>query len=296
MNAIDLAHNQLESGDFQLGLDTIWAEIEAGSDEARVALANKFTAVGLHAFSQDQWLYLLENGSEFAQEAATGAVGNAVWMRKYGKAAELLDSNPELKADYGTYVADSYRDFCTLSLEVDSFAEAIEQLIRDDRSLESQRAQTSTLDALRNQLVIREHLFNIACDLAFNPPGLHSQVAVDVPVAGGLTLSRQAIQAVGTPIDRANDLLTTVALTIAKFAEHGNFESDTHFLEATRKGKSISSKIILLLDGGDMSGHTSQGIEHVCWALGQSDSIDEQFAGFVLGGVTEDEDFVDEIN
>lgn len=290
MNKIELGINQIDSGDFQGGLDTIWAEIEAGSDKARVALSKKFASVGLHAFAQDQWLYLLEQGSEFTQEGTVGAFGNAVWMRRYGEAAELLDGNPALKTEFGTYLADSYRDFCTLSFEVDSFAEAVKQLIRDDHTLEAQRAQASTLDALRSQLVIREHLFNISCDLAFNPPGMHSQVAVDVPVAGGLTLPRPAIQAVGAPIDRANDLLTTVALTIAKFAEHGNFEDDAHFLEATRKGKSVSNKIILLLDEEEMSRNTSQGIEHVCWALGQSDSTDEKFAGFVLGAVTEDED------
>lgn len=288
MNNIDAALEQIEAGDFQLGLDKIWADIESGSDEARVDLANKFGAVGLHVFAQDQWVYLLEQGSTFIQEATFGAFGNAIWMRQYAQAGELLETNAKLKADYGTYLSDSYRDFCTLSFEVSSFAEGVEQLIRDDQVLENQRVQTETLDVLRNQLAIREHLFNIACDLAFNPPGLHSQIAVEIPVAGGLTVSRPAIQAVGSPIDRAKDFLTTIALTIARFAQRGNFKDDEHFLDATRKGKSISNKILLLLDGDDLTDHTSQGIEHVCWALGQSDSIDEQFAGFVLGGATND--------
>jgi hypothetical protein len=288
MNNIDLALEQIESGDYQLGLDTIWADIESGSDEARVALAYKFGAVGLHVFAQDQWVYLLEQGSTFIQEATFGAFGNAVWMRQYAQAGVLLETNAKLKAEYGTYLADSYRDFCTLSFGVASFGEGIGQLLQDDLVLENRRLQRQTLDVMRNQLMVREHLFNIACDLAFNPPGLQGQIALEVPVAGGLTVSRPAIQAVGSPLDRANNLLTTIALTIAMFAERGNFNADEHFLYATRVGKSISNKILLLLDGEDLTDHTSQGIEHVCWALGQSDSIDEQFAGFVLGGATND--------
>lgn len=285
-NDIDLALRHVHGGEFQLGLDTFWSVIDSGSDEARVVLANKFAAVGLHNFAQDQWVYLLEQGSTFIQEATFGAFGNAIWMRRYSKAAELLESNVMLAAEYGTYLADSYRDFCTLSFEVGSFGELVEQLLRDDLAIESDRLQNQTLEVLRNQSVVQEHLFNIACDLAFNPPGLHSQIAVEVPIAVGLTVSRPAIQAVGSPIDRANNLLTTIALTIAMFAENDNFKGDERFLEATRKGKTISNKILLLLDGKEMTNHTSQGIEHVCWALLQSDSTDEQFAGFVMGGAT----------
>jgi hypothetical protein len=288
VNFIETALDQIESGDFQSGLDTIWAEIDTGSDEARVALANKHTEVGLYYFAEDQWAYLLESESTYFDEASFGRFGNAIWMRKYEQAARILDTNPGLKEQHANYLANSYRDFCTLSIDPTEFAELVGQLVRDSQPASSWLSKSPTLNSLLETMNVREHLFNIACDLAFNPSVIHSQIAVSTPVAGTLGVSRAALEVVGSPMQRADELLTTIASLIAAYSEMPSYSEDPKFLEITRKGKAIANKLLLILDDGDLTDETSQAIGNVCWALGQSRDVNERFAGYVLGGVTND--------
>ena len=288
MNEINLALAQIDSGNFQIGLDALWAAIDAGSDEARVSLANKFSSVGIHALALDQWLYLLEQGTEFEREAAFGAFGCAVWMRQYALASEILAQYPALSEEYDQYLSDSIRDFSTLNSPAISFADLVQQLLADEEEVARQVSINETFESLQRQIFIREAHFNVSCDLFFNPSTVHSSVSVEVPLGLSVSVSRSAVVAVGSPLDNAQLLLESIARLLVKFADAGSFVGDGLFAETSRKGKSIANKILVILDGDDMPISVVHNLNLVCWALSQID--DEAFAAYILAGTVPDED------
>lgn len=283
------ARSLISSGDFEGALDLLWGAIDSGSSSARLDLATLFDETGLHAFSQDQFLTLVDEGASESAEASVGVFRNLVWMRDYKSAVDLAAQNKHIRDLHGDFATISEKNFSTLRLASEDFTNLVSQLLLDREMNAAANESDRIFDSLQNRIVIDENLFNIACDLKFGDSAVLSSVSVDVPIGGGSVVSRRALDAVGDPLERAKNYLQSCASLIGALSTLDDLKDDRPMLEIARsKGKSIANKLVLLQEDFTLSDDESKLVSNVCWALQKSTNPIDRFAGFVLSGITND--------
>lgn len=289
--SIEVTKQLIEQGNFEKALDGQWKLIEEGDAEARLDLAYLQDDLGLHYFSQDQYLYLLENEPDFALEAARGAIQNYVWLREYESARELLNRFPSLRGDLGAYVDSSEANFSTLTKDVDFIEDLVSTIFSEYGAVQSDFQANLSLENLQTKLSMEEWLMNIAIDLSNQPHSAMGNVAIEVQVAGSISVSRPLKSLVGNETERARDYLKTCADAIGLLSDLPEFALRVNpiFQEACAAGKKAANKFIWLTYSQDqeLSPEESQAIENICWGLQRLADTSEGFAAFVLAGVTE---------
>lgn len=281
------ARKLIDLGELDAALDLMWESIDEGSQEARLDLAKLFDEVGLHAFSQDQYLALAGERGTISKEATVGLFGNLVWLRDYKAAEALALKHAHVREVFGDYATNSERDFSTLRFSTPEFSNLISQLLHDRVENSASIDTDETLTSHQNLMVIDENLFNIACDLSFTKRSILAEVSVDVPVGLGTSLPKRAIDAVGEPIDRARNYLISCSNLVAELATIEDLDGDDPLLvAAVRNGKAVANKLVLLQGDFTLTDSDSQLIGNICWGLLKSTNPMERFAGFVLGGIT----------
>jgi hypothetical protein len=283
----DKAREFIEDGNFQVALDILWESIDSGSSSTRLDLGRLFDEAGLHAFSQDQYLSLMESKAPESEDAAMGVFQNLVWMRDYRAAAKLTKEHKRIQNLHGDFAIESEQEYSTLRFLPGDYSGLISQLLFDRQANLFSIESDESLNSLHKMIVIDENLFNIACDLSFGNSAAHSDVSVDLPMGSGASVPRKAIDAVGEPLDRARNYLSSCSNLIAELSSLGDIKGDEPLLVmACKKGKAISNKLVLLQEEFTLSVQESQHVNNICWGLLKSDDYMEKFSGFVLGGIT----------
>lgn len=289
--SIEITRQLIEQGDFEEAQNNHWSAIDAGDAAVRLDLGHLFDDLGLHYFSQDQYLYLLENEPNFAVEAARGAIQNYVWLREYESARKLLVRFPALQSDLASYVESSEADFSTLNKEPELIENVVSSIFADVEGVKGDFYSNLSLENLQTKLSMEEWLMNIAIDLSFNPNSAMGHVAIDVQVAGSMAVSRPLKVLVGNGTDRARDYLKTCADAIGLLSDLPEYALRVNpvFQMACAAGKKVANKFIWLIYSQDheLSAEESQAIENICWGLQRLGDTGEGFAAYVLAGVTE---------
>lgn len=289
--SIEVTKELIEQGNFDQALDGQWELIDGGDPEARLDLAYLQDDLGLHYFSQDQYLYLIENEPDFALEAARGAIQNYVWLREYESARELLNNYPTLQSDLGSYAESSEANFSTLNKGAEFIEDLVSSIFAKIEEVKSDFYSNLSLDNLQTKLSMEEWLMNIAIDLSNQPNSAMGNVAIEVQVAGSMAVSRPLKALVGNETGRARDYLKTCADAIGLLSDLPEFALRVNpiFQEACAAGKKAANKFIWLTYSQDqeLSPEESQAIENICWGLQRLGDTSEGFAAFVLAGVTE---------
>lgn len=289
--SIEITRQFIEQGDFEEAQNNHWSAIDAGAEEVRLDLGHLFDDLGLHYFSQDQYLYLIENEPDFALEAARGAIQNYVWLREYESARELLTSFPALQGDLLAYVESSEEGFSTLNKGAEFIEDLVSTIFADIADIQGDFLSNLSLENLQTKLSMEEWLMNIAIDLSNQPGSAMGNVSIEVSIAGSMAVQRPLKTLVGSEIDRARDYLKTCADAIGLLSDLPEFALRVNpiFQEACVAGKKAANKFIWLTYSQDqeLSPEEAQAIENICWGLQRLGDTREGFAAFVLGGVTE---------
>lgn len=289
--SIEVAVSLIEQGDFEGALEHLWDLIDGGDEEARLQMAYLQDDLGLHYFSQDQYLYLIENEPNFAQEAARGAIQNYVWFREYESARELLAEFPALNGELGSFVQNSEDNFSTLNKGADFISSVVTDIFRDVEDVRAQFYSNLGIDIFRTKSNIDEWLMNIAIDLQNEPNSVLANLSLEVPIAGSVALQRPLKAIIGSAADRVRDHLKSCADAIGHLSNlpESGLPANQTFIEACASGKKAANKLIWLVYSADqnLEPGDSQLIQTVCWGLQRMGNIREGFAGFVLAGVTD---------
>ena len=289
--SIEITRQLIEQGNFEEALDNQWSLIDGGDEEARIDLAHLQDELGLHYFSQDQYLYLIENEPVFAQEAARGAMQNYVWLREYDSARDLLGQFPTLQKDLSDYVESSEANFSTLTKGVEFIEDLVSSIFTDIEAVQGDFHSNLSLDNLQMKLAMEEWLMNIAIDLNNQPNSSMGNVSIEVSIAGSLAAQRPLKTLVGSEIDRARDYLKTSADAIGVLSGLPEFVLRVNpiFQEACVAGKKAANKFIWLTFTQDreLNPEESQAIENICWGLQRMGDTSQGFAAFVLAGIIE---------
>lgn len=289
--SIEITRQLIEQGDFEEAQNNQWSAIDAGDEEARLDLCHLFDDLGLHYFSQDQYLYLLANEPDFALEATRGAVQNYIWLREYESARELLNNVRTLQSDLSSYVESSEANFSTLNKGAEFIEDLVSSIFVDIEEVKSDFYSNLSLENLQTLLSMEEWLMNIAIDLRIQPNSAMGHVAIDVQVAGSMAVSRPLKVLVGNETDRARDCLKTCADAIGLLSDLPEYALRVNpvFQMACAAGKKVANKLIWLIYSQDheLSAEESQAIENICWGLQRLGDTGEGFAAFVLAGVIE---------
>jgi hypothetical protein len=291
MMSIEVTRQLIEEGDFEAALDNQWSLIDGGDEGARLDLAHLHDELGLHYFSQDQYLYLIENEPDFALEGAHGAIQNYVWLREYDSARDLLSQFPSLQGDLSDYVESSEANFSTLTKGAEFLEDLVSSIYADIEGVQRDFHSNLSLDNLQTKLAMEEWLMNIAIDLSNQPNSAMGNVSIEVSLAGSLGVQRPLKTLVGSEIDRARDYLKTSADAIGVLSGLPEFALRVNpiFQEACVAGKKAANKFIWLTYTQDreLNPEESQAIENICWGLQRMGDTSQGFAAFVLAGITE---------
>lgn len=289
--SIDTTIGLINQGDFEAALNHQWNLIDSGDEKSRLELAHLFDEVGLHYFSQDQYLYLIENEPDFEFEAARGAVQNFVWLREYGSARELLEQFPDLRLDLKDYVESSETNFSTLNKDPIFIEDLVVAIFNDIEAVKIRFGSNLTLETLQAKSSMEEWLMNIAIDLRNNPTSSMGSMSFGLSSVGAIATQRPLRTVIGNDIDRARDILNTCAAAVVMLSNLPEFSlsGNAIFVEACAMGKKFANKFIWLSysQDRDLSREESQAIENICWGLQRLGDASEGFASFVLASVTE---------
>ena len=278
---IEIAKNLISAGNFDEALDSQWDLISSGDEEARLDLAYFFDELGLHYFSQDQYIYLMENQPEFAPEAAAGAVANYVWLREYAHAIELLDQYPQLPASLRSYVRESELEHSTLSENPELIELWVSQAMGERDLIDSNFASNHSLENLKAKLYIEELLLNLAVDISQNPNTLISNMSLEIPIAVNTFVPRSLSSIVGNPVDRARDYLRTCALVILNLFESNDEDllNNSSFIESCIRGKKVAIKFLWLMNEFDYTEEDAITLGNICWGLERMPEMNDKFTG-----------------
>jgi len=277
--------------DFKEAFDCQWNLIDSGDEEARLNLAHLFDDLGLHFFSQDQYLYLLENQPEFALEAAYGAVCNYVWFREYHLAKELLAQYSELPESLNAYVIDSEAEYSTLNKNPEQIEHWVSQAMKDRDLVDSNFSSNHSLESLTDKLYIEELFLNLAIDINLNPNSLISSMSLDVPVSADTWVPTSLAKIVGSPVDRARDYMRTCSLVILNLFESKdkNLFKISSFAEACNVGKKVANKFIWLMNEYDFTEEDVTTFGNICWGLERMQEANLQYVSIVLNSYIQDQ-------
>jgi hypothetical protein len=267
--------------------------IDSGNQGARVAFAKKMDEIGLFAFSQDHYINMLEE-PQLVDEASAGLVRNAVWMRNFEEAERLLIQYPQLIKMYSRLVSDSRRQFCLLSFSVENTLSVVSTIIHDEVAHNQKLEQTDPsehLYLLAGLQVVMEAKLNFSLDLHQSPDSMHSLVQVDAFIGGDISISRPAIEVMGTPETNCQNLLRNAANLVAFIHQSltPNEQTKSHVIdlmqEAGSKGRMAINRLMLLTDMADVELEEKQFLANVSWALNESPSVNDRYAAFLMNGL-----------
>jgi len=260
------------------GLSMIWDEIDSGNEDARVELAQVFDNYNLHSFSQDQWMYLLENGSTDAlrERGAQGVALNYLWLPDYANATSVTSSFAGLEWVRDHIVEketeNELSDPAYLSGAASHFLGQEQQLLR---KLEENFNRDDQLDLI----LIRDSIATCSTVAARS----HAQSLRDVAVVTALGLSRPASEALPAPEDAWSQMAHACALLIGYLVDDAGHEQDERFHHVCKLGRISLGKMFLLRGSHDIANDEEL---FAVTNIGAGSQIAGNFGGFILSGLT----------
>lgn len=263
------------NGLWEQGLGELWDYIDAGSQEARVALASLFDEYGLHQFSQDHWRYLYETGApQFKAKAITGIASNLSWIGDYSGALAIA-AEVELSSELKTRIHGAKDKAASSGWNPENLALLLDL---ENQLLSSLNLQMN-LDTQLQLVECRIRVANVMTHLKHNAGASQRIEAINIPIAGSMVVSR--------PLDALLDDIepfwsnlahaTGIAIAMAAEAERSDFLS-----ELAEFGNEAVAKLHLLRGEIEVRSELEKEfLQNIAYALGVKNS----FAGFILNGL-----------
>lgn len=289
--SIEIAKTLISAGNFDEALDSQWDLISSGDEEARLDLAYFFDELGLHYFSQDQYVYLMENHPEFALEAAAGAVANYVWLREYRAAMELLTQYHQLPDSLKKFVKESESNHSMLGKNPELIEQWVSEAIQAKDSIDSNFASNHSLENLKAKLSVEEFMLNLAVDINQNPNTWISKMSLGIPIAVNTFVPRSLSSIVGDPADRARDYLRTCSLVILNLFESKakDLLNNSSFIESCIHGKKVAIKFLWLMNEFDYTEEDAITLGNICWGLEHMPEMSDKFTGGFISAYVQDQ-------
>lgn len=271
------AREDIDGGDWEAGLDTLWKEIDSGNEGARIVLAQIFDSYGLHQFSQDHWTFLLKSGSKNAKDTASiGIAGNLAWIRNYAEALALLEGKEGLEESKQRI--QNLRDENPLEGEYIAFLE--EQLGLESYLL-AQLGERQIFETQVQLVTTQMAIANVLTYLNFNGSSTELSMSISVPMAGDLSLPRTVdslVKGIEASWLRAGH---SIAIAVSSLVSGGK-EDPEMLSQLGNLGNEALAKLALTRDEIIVaSPEEGQVIQTIAYALGTSGS----FAGYILNGL-----------
>ena len=276
------ARELIANGDFEKGLAKFWLEIDSGSDAARVELANLFTNSELHAFAQDQWLFLIQNSPDFSGVAKQGIGANRLWLRDYEGAFSAIDGVSGAEGLQQAISSGQSDDPLLDPVDLSQFAGRV---LLDEATFLADLEQEFCIETQRSLIQARDVIANISMTISY--PGNKSLQALQFEYFLGneAGVPRRLGDHFGEPKDALIRAAHACGLMIHSLStDETNLESET-FKSACKIGLASFEKIFLL--SGEIYSPNdrveAQAFEAITWGLQQLGL----FSGFIYGGLLE---------
>jgi hypothetical protein len=270
-------------GNFQEGLDNLWAEVDSGNEAARVELANLFTDNQLHAFAQDQWGYLVENSAELSGIAKLGIGANKLWLRDYDGASSAIvgveGSEVLQQAINSAKSSDPLLDPATLS----QFAG---EVLLDEANLLAELEGLFSLEAQNNLIQARDVIANISTFISYPGNKALKSLQFQSVLAKNLSVPRVIGDHFGDPKDALVRTAHACGLMIQSLGQDETQVESDLFQSACKIGLASFEKIFLLSEEiySPKDPVEAEAFQVITWGLNQLG----MFAGFIYGGLLED--------
>jgi hypothetical protein len=267
----------IADGNWQEGLSILWSEIDSGNEDARVELANTFDVNGLHSFSQDHWMYLLENASAktLRESGAQGIAQNFLWMRDYGAALAVTEPFGGLQW-FRDQIQEKKAEDALFDLEF--FSEGASQILGEEQEMLWTLEEAFDRENQLSLIEIRDVVGTMSTFLTrINSPS-HENVAVITP----LGVSRTAVEALPQAEVAWYQMAHACALLIGDFADDDGFGEDEVFESACRFGRIALGKMFLLRENHVL---TNDDEKYVVANIAAGLQNIGSFAGFIYAGL-----------
>jgi hypothetical protein len=277
------ASDLISNGNFQEGLDSLWAEVDSGNEAARVELANLFTDNQLHAFAQDQWGYLVENSAELSGIAKLGIGANKLWLRDYEGASSAIvgvqGSEGLQKAINSAKSNDPLLDPTTLS----QFAGVV---LLDEANLLAELGGPFSLEAQNDLIQARDVIANISTIISYPANMALRSLQFQSAVANNLSVPRVIGDHFGEPKAALVRTAHACGLMIHSLGQDETQVESELFKSACKIGLASFEKIFLLSEEiySPKDPVEAEAFQVITWGLNQLG----MFAGFIYGGLLED--------
>lgn len=279
---IEVARELIENLEWSEALETLWTEINSGNEEARIALAKLFDDNSLHSFSQDHWVFLLENSSsEWVRDvAATGVAQNEIFTWNINRAASIAEEFEIFGAvnDKIQTVKDNQNieDF-----DPQEVATELDNMASEEATLLEKLGKKYKLDDQLELIRLRDTMANIAARVSFA-----SRTYQGVSVTTGFGVPRRLKDLIPIPADSWYFLADAIAIALPDLVDSKR-KKDQENLEAMRKlGLHALNNMFLLRGTHSLEAEREQFVvQNIAGALGQAG----HFSGFMLAGLIPDE-------
>ena len=277
------ASDIVAQGNFEEGLDRIWAEIDSGNDSARVELANLFANSGLHAFAQDQWGFLVENSSEFAGLAKLGIGANRLWLRDYEGASSVIagvSGSENLQQ-----AIDSAKSSDPI-LAPNSLIQFAGEVLLDEANLLSELEGQFSLEAQSNLMQARDVISNISMTMSYPANKTLRTLQFESVVANNVSVPRMLGDHFNDPKGALVRTAHSCGLLIHTLGQNQSQIGSDLFISACKIGLASFEKVFLLSEEiySPKDLVEAEAFQVITWGLSQIG----QFAGFIYGGLLED--------
>ena len=280
---VDAATELIENQEWAQALETLWTEIDSGNEEARIALAKLFDDNSLHSFSQDHWVFLLENSpSESVREiAASGVAGNKLFTWNVDRAASIAE---EFGLSWlGDKIQATKENHRVLSEDLDPqvVATELENMASEDAALLEKLEKKYKLEDQLELIRLREGMANLVATLSFT-----SRTYQGVSVTTSFGVQRRLKDLLPNPADSWYFLADAIALALPDLVDSKR-KKDQENLNVLRKlGLHALNNMFLFRGGHSLENEREQFVvQNIAGALGRAGF----FAGFILAGLIPDE-------
>jgi hypothetical protein len=277
------ASDLISSGNFQEGLDSLWAEVDSGNEEARVELANLFSANQLHAFAEDQWGYLVENSAELSGIAKLGIGANKLWLRDYEGASSAIVG---VEGSEGLQQAIKSAKSSDPLLDPSTLSQFAGEVLLDEANLLAELKGLFSLEAQNNLIQARDVIANISTIISYPGNKALKSLHFQNVVANNLSVPRVIGDHFGEPKAALVRTAHACGLMIHSLGQDETQVDSELFKSACKIGLASFEKIFLLSEEiySPKDPVEAEAFQVITWGLNQLG----MFAGFIYGGLLED--------
>lgn len=271
------------AGNFQEGLDSLWAEVDSGNEAARVELANLFTENHLHAFAQDQWGYLVENSAELSGSAKLGIGVNRLWLRDYEGASSAVVG---VEGSEGLQQAIKSASSSDPLLDPTTLSQFAGEVLLDEANLLAELEGLFSLEAQSNLIQARDVIANISTTISYPGNKALRSLQFESVVASNLSVHRVIGDHFGEPKAALVRTAHACGLMIHSMGQDETHVESELFKSACKTGLASFEKIFLLSEEiyTPKDPLEAEAFQVITWGLNQLG----MFAGFIYGGLLED--------